>query len=263
MSRVAVVTGASGGIGRDVADRLVKAGYAVFDLSRSGSNRDGVRHIFCDVADQPSAGAAIEAVIAEAGQIDLLFNNAGMGISGAAEYASDADVRRLFDVNFMGALYVMQAAIPYMRQRRAGRIVSTCSVAGEVAIPFQAFYSASKAALIELSMALRAELKPFGIDVAVILPGDIKTGFTSARKKDEVGDDVYGGRIGRSVGRMERDEQSGMDSLVAAKKIVGFLTRRKLKPKYTVGLSYKLLVFLIKVLPASLVSAIIYQLYAK
>ena len=263
ISKTAVVTGGSSGIGRSIALQLANMGYHVFDLSRSGLSHNGIKHIECDITDIHAVSAAFNEIISSGQRIDLLINNAGMGISGAVEFTDEMDARRIFDVNFFGAFYVIQAVTPIMRKQKSGRIINICSVAADIPIPFQAFYSAGKAALCSLSMALRSELRPFGISVAAVLPGDVKTGFTEARKKDHKGDDIYQGRISRSVSRMEKDEQNGIECEKAAAKIVSFAHRRQLKPKYTVGMQYKVFAFLIKVLPASLVTRIVYLMYAK
>ena len=261
--KVVVVTGGSGGIGRDICSQFAEKGYRVYELSRSGEDTASATNIRCDIADAAAVSAAFHQILSETGRIDVLINNAGMGISGAIEFTDYVDAKKIIEVNFFGALYAIQAVVPAMRVQKSGKIINICSVAADIPIPFQAFYSAGKAALCSLSQALGNELRSFGISVAAILPGDVKTGFTDARKKDHVGDDIYSGRINRSVSRMEKDEQGGMDSSKAAKEIVAFVQRRKLKPKYTVGAQYKLFSFLIKILPTSLINRIVYWMYAK
>ena len=132
-----------------------------------------------------------------------------------------------------------------------------------VPIPFQTYYSAGKAAVNSYTMALSNEVKPFGITVAAVMPGDIKTGFTAARQKNIIGDDIYGGRISRSVAGMEKDEQTGMDPAAAGRFIANVALKNSRKPLYTIGLAYKGAVFLTKILPARWLNGLIGMIYAK
>jgi len=142
--------------------------------------------------------------------------------------------------------------------------VNISSVAGVFAIPFQAWYSISKAAVRSMTMALANEVAPYGVQVTSVLPGDIKTGFTAAREKSALGDDAYGGRISRSVARMEKDEQGGMSPEAAARTVARVATKPgSVKPFYTIGFTYKCLVFLERLLPCGVVRKLLYLLYAK
>ena len=145
MNKIAVITGGSSGIGKATALELKKRGLTVYELSR----RD-----------------AIDRVISEQGRIDILINNAGFGISGAVEFTQTEEAMRLFDVNFFGMVRMTEKVIPYMRENGGGRIVNISSVAAVVPIPFQTYYSASKAAISSYSMALANEVGRFGIRVS-------------------------------------------------------------------------------------------------
>lgn len=204
----------------------------------------------------------VAAIEAEAGRIDLVVNNAGFGISGAVECTTPEEARRLFDVDFFGVVNVNHAVLPRMRRAGGGRIVHVSSVAAPVAIPFQAYYSAAKAAINAYSSALRCEVAPFGIDVCAVMPGDLKTGFTAAREKNVRGDTEYGGRISRSVSRMEHDEQTGMPPEKAAAFLCRVALRRRTKPLYAIGPQYSAAVLLSRLLPCRLVSWIVSRLYA-
>ena len=263
MNKVVMITGGSSGIGLCTAAALRDRGCKVYELSRRDSEVTGITHIKCDVTDEAQIAAAVGQVMAENGRIDILINNAGFGISGAVEFTDTADVRRLFDVNFFGMVRMNRAVLPLMRRQGGGRIVNLSSVAAPVPIPFQTYYSAGKAAVNSYTMALSNEVKPFGISVCAVMPGDIKTGFTSARQKNIAGDDIYGGRITRSVAGMEKDEQTGMDPAKAGAFIASVALRNSRKPLYTIGFGYKCAVFLTKVLPARWLNALIGQLYAK
>lgn len=262
-TKIAIVTGASSGIGRETALALLARGCTVYDFSRHDAAVPGLRHIDCDVADEARFRAAVAEVVAAAGRVDILINNAGFGISGAAEFTDNADAGRLLDVNLFGVVNGCKAVIPQMRAQGAGRIVNLSSVAAPVAIPFQAWYSVSKAAVSAYTDALANEVRPFGISLCAVLPGDIRTGFTAAREKSPLGDDVYVGRIARGVAVMERDEAQGMDPARAGAYIAALALRRRVKPEYTVGIKYKFLVLLVRLLPCGLKHRIVGSIYAK
>ena len=261
--KTAVVTGGSSGIGLQTVLALRERGCAVYELSRHGAGTEGVTHIDCDVSDENAVRAAIERVYAERGRIDALVNNAGFGISGAAEFTENAQAKRLLDVNLFGMVNGCRAVIPLMRKQGGGRIVNLSSVAAPCAIPFQVWYSVSKSAVSTYSAALANELRPFGISVCAVLPGDIRTGFTRAREKNPAGDGVYGGRIARSVAVMERDEQNGMDPAVAGRFLADVALRASVKPEYAIGLKYKFFVILARLLPVRLKNYLIGLLYAQ
>ena len=262
--KIAVVTGGTSGIGKATALALKGAGFTVYELSRRAEGVEGLRHIAADVTDESAVNAAVAQIAAETGHIDVLVNNAGFGISGAIEFTETADAKKLFDVNFFGMVNMNRAVVPLMRQAGRGRIVNLSSVAAPVPIPFQAYYSATKAAVNAYTMALANELRPFGITVCAVMPGDIHTGFTAARKKVGQGDDVYGGRISRSVARMEHDEETGMDPARAGAYIAAVAMREGNRhPLYAIRFDYKFFAFLAKVLPARFLNWLIYCLYGK
>jgi NAD(P)-dependent dehydrogenase (short-subunit alcohol dehydrogenase family) len=177
-SRTAFITGASSGIGRAAAVALTRAGWHVIGTSRKaapGEVRDGIRMIACDVTDDASVTQAIAMVQAETGRIDLLVNNAGYALSGAAEESSVGQVQALFDTNFMGLVRVTNAVLPLMRAQGAGRILNVGSVMGLIPGPFGAYYAASKHAVEGYSESLDHEVRPFGIRVAVIEPWATRT----------------------------------------------------------------------------------------
>lgn len=181
--RVILITGSSSGIGKATALEAAARGHRVFasarnpeslrDLERAG----GIRPLALDVTDTASIRDAVTAVLTEAGRVDALVNNAGYGQYGAAEDVTAEEWRRQFDVNLFGAVEAARAVLPAMREKRSGTIVNVSSVAGRIGIPFAAPYCASKHALEAFSDALRVEVAPFGIRVAVIEAGPIQTHF--------------------------------------------------------------------------------------
>lgn len=261
--KIAILTGGTSGIGMQTALALKSAGYTVYELSRRAQGVEGLNHLVADVTDEAAVKKAVDEIVAREGKIDVFVNNAGFGISGAVEFTKTEDAKRLFDTNFFGMVNMNRAVVPVMREAGQGRIVNISSVAGQIPIPFQTYYSAAKAATNSYTMALANELRPYGVTVCAVQPGDIKTGFTKAREKTVDGDDVYGGRIGRSVSRMEHDEQTGMDPAVAGKFIANVAMKKKVSPIYTIGASYSLLTFLTRLMSWKTMNKIIGAIYAK
>ena len=236
MSRVAIVTGASSGIGEAVSRRLLKEGYRVYGLSRRGTVPEGAVGMQLDVTDESHVEEAFREIFQREGRIDLLINNAGFGISGPVEFTDLQSARAQMDVNFFGQFLCARAVLPYMREQKSGRIVFISSVAASMAIPYQAFYSASKAAVSSVALALRNEVKDLGITVTAVLPGDVATGFTDAREKDQntaIGE-VYK-RSESAVAAMEKDERNGMTPDYAADVIFHAASVRRPKPMIVAG----------------------------
>ena len=247
-----IITGGSSGIGKAAAEIFAKKGYMVYELSRHGKNAEGITHIDCDVTSVEQCRNAAQTVFEQQGRIDLLIGNAGMGISGAVEFTEPSEAHRQFDVNFFGAFNIVQAVIPYMRQQRQGRIIFVSSMMAAFSLPFQAFYGATKSAVNSLALALRNELRPFGIKVCALMPGEVKTEFTAARKKSFAGSDVYT-HMEKAVSTMEREEQDGIMPERMARKLLSMAETRHPAALSTVGWRYKLLLLLGKLLPTTFV----------
>ncbi len=189
--KVVLITGATDGLGKAAAILLAEKGYRVYGAGRSAEKRAQLdqmaqerklplQSLELDVCSDDSVRAAVQQVLSEAGQIDVLVNNAGLGYMAVVEELKLADVRQQFETNVFGVLRVTQAVLPQMRARKSGRILMISSVAGLVSPPTYGAYSSSKHALEGLSNALRLELYPFGIQVVLIEPGYIRTGFQQA-----------------------------------------------------------------------------------
>jgi NAD(P)-dependent dehydrogenase (short-subunit alcohol dehydrogenase family) len=175
-ARVALVTGASSGIGHAIARSLAGDGFAVFGTSRKGGGAaDGIEMLALDVRSDESVEACMAGLLERVGKIDVLVNNAGYLLGGAVEETSIDQAKAQFETNFFGAFRVIKALLPAMRAARAGRIVNVTSLAGVVPLPFWGFYNASKFALEGLTETLRYELSPFGISVSAIEAGLIRT----------------------------------------------------------------------------------------
>jgi NAD(P)-dependent dehydrogenase (short-subunit alcohol dehydrogenase family) len=209
--RVALVTGASAGIGRACADRLAAAGWSVTGASRRGTAAAGWTGLVMDVDSDAAVHDGIAGVIKREGRIDALVAAAGWGVAGAAEYTTIAEAKAQFETNFWGCVRVVQAVMPTMRAQRSGRIVLISSIGGVIGIPFQAYYSASKFALEGFAEALAYEVAPFGVHVTLVQPGNIATDFTASRLMAQggEGDSAYAAAMTKAVSAMERDEANG------------------------------------------------------
>ncbi|MCS7178182.1 MAG: SDR family oxidoreductase [Anaerolineae bacterium] len=256
---VVLITGATSGIGKACADHLARRGYRVFGTGRRAPfppDPAPPGHpvlIQMDVTQDDSVQRAVDFVVRETGRLDGVVNNAGFGIAGAVEDTSIEEAKAQLETNFFGVLRVCRAALPVMRAQGEGLIVNIGSLGGVIALPFQALYSASKFAVAGLTEALRLEVRPFGIRVALIEPGDIRTGFTDHRVRVAAWtpDSVYRPWAERALRVMEADERNG-----APPEVVAFLLERILRsshpaPHYRVGPAFQRLAAVLKgILPA-------------
>mgnify|MGYP000737766552 CR=1 FL=1 len=263
MSQVCVITGGTSGIGRCTAQAMLARGYTVYELSRRAEGVAGMQHIVADVTKEETLAAAVAQILQREDHIDVLINNAGFGISGAAELTESSASHAQLELNVFGMDNVTRAVLPVMRAQGGGRIVCMSSIAGIVPIPFQLWYSVSKAAVIAYVLALQNEVRPFNISVCAIMPGDIASGFTDARHKSAAGDDVYSGRIERSVAVMEHDERTGMTPEFAGNFVAKYALKKRSRPLVAMGAAYKGAAVLAKLLPRRTSNWIVGRIYAK
>ena len=211
--QVVIVTGSSSGFGRAIAEALVRDGHSVFATTRAGAAVQGATHIALDVTDDDSVVNCVQSVIRAAGRVDVLINNAGLGIAGAIEDTAVKEARSQFDANFFGLHRMCRAVLPHMRKQGGGLIVNMSSLAGQIAIPFQGLYSASKFAIEGYTEALRMEVRAFGVRVSMIEPGDFATAFTANRRMTEASTPAspYFHACDGAIKRMARDEQANSD----------------------------------------------------
>lgn len=268
---VILVTGASSGIGKAIATLCSDKGYTVYGTSRKasgekvGNNENGgsITMLPLDVTDDASCQSCVNEVLSREGRIDVLVNNAGFGIAGAVEDTSVDEMRSQLETNLFGVHRMSKLVLPVMRKQRSGRIVNISSVAGFLAIPYQAFYSVSKYGVEGYSRALDGEVKRFGIRVCLVQPGDTKTGFTGQRitvKNSNSAD--YADKFNASVKRMEHDEQNGTDPMHIARAVLKVITRKNPPVSVTVGAGYKLIKAVYKILPERLLAFAVRLLYA-
>ncbi|MBQ3108815.1 MAG: SDR family oxidoreductase [Clostridia bacterium] len=261
--KIVLVTGASGGIGLACAKAFLKEGAVVYGTSRSpkAESMNGIRMLPLDVLSEESAAACIAALLEKEGRLDILVNNAGSGIAGPLTDMTTQELSRQLDVNVLGMHRMVRAAMPALFESR-GSIVNISSVAGFVPIPFQSGYSASKYAVESLSESLRAELHPYGVKVALVEPGDTKTGFTASRILTKEVSPRFEAKFCASLARMEKDEQNGAPPEKVAKAVLRAAKSKNPPVRITVGLGYSLLRFVKRLLPDRLVLFIIRLLYA-
>lgn len=258
--QILLLTGGSSGIGKATAEIFAKKGYKVYELSRHGESREGITHIDCDVTKAEDCKAAVEKVIAQEGRIDILISNAGYGTSGSVEFSDVEEVRRQFDVNFFGSIHITQAVLPHMRAQHGGRIIFVSSVAAIFAIPYQAFYSASKFAINAMALSLRNEVKDFGISVCCMLPGDVNSGFTAARTKTLEGTEVYT-HMNKAIESMERDEKKGFAPEAIGHRIFQLAQKKNPDPLNTLGFIYHFYMFLNRIVPTKVAYWIVGSMY--
>lgn len=251
---VALVTGASSGIGEATALKLHALGYTVYAAARRLNRMQslvaaGVHVVAMDVTDDDSMRAGIQEIIARSGRIDVLVNNAGYGAYGAVEDVSIDEARQQFDVNVFGAARLTQLALPHMRKQRAGSIVNITSMGGKIHTPLGAWYHGTKFALEAISDCLRLEVAPFGIDVVVIEPGGIKTEWARIAAdllRATSGQGAYAcqarAMAESMVGEASRKRQSPPQLI--ADTIAKAVTARRPKTRYAVGFGAKPMIFM-------------------
>lgn len=257
---VVLLTGASSGIGYDVAPLLVRYGYTVYGAARRVEKieelaSEGVKALSMDVTDEASMEAAVQQIIDAEGRIDVLINNAGYGSYGAIEDVPIDEARRQFEVNLFGLARLTQLVLPHMRAQGSGRILNISSMAGRITMPLGAWYHATKYALEAFSDTLRMEVAEFGIDVVIIEPGGIETpwGLIAADHLEESSrNGVYAAQAQRVAANMRKlysPSSNLSEPKVISKTILRALEARRPKTRYLVGFGAKPSVFLHTVLP--------------
>lgn len=240
MSKIIVITGASSGIGKALAELYAKDGIVV-NLSRTNA-ADADNFIECDITDEDDVAAAFSVIWQKFGKIDILINNAGVGISGATELLSSDRVRQVMDVNFMGTFYCCKYGLRLME--RGAKVVNISSVTAFFATPFRTVYCAAKAAVSMFSNGIRMELAPSGIQVTAICPAETKTNFTKNRIKEFVTSERYGDRVENAAKGVDDKESKRMPVEDVAAKIYRIVGKKRLKPSYIIGGKFKVLRFI-------------------
>ena len=236
-SKVVLITGASSGIGKAIAEFLHSKNFIVFGTSRNpGKQHLAFPLVALDVTKPETIKSAVAEVIASAGKIDILINNAGVGITGPIEETPDEEIKKAFDTNYFGPIKVIKAVLPEMRKNNGGLIINVTSIAGYMGLPYRGIYSASKGALEITTEAFRMELKDFNIKMTNIAPGDFATNIAAGRYHAPVfKGSPYEDAYGNTLKIMNEHVDQGQDPQLMAKAIYGIIQEKEPKIHYKVG----------------------------
>lgn len=262
--KVILVSGASKGLGRAAAQALHAQGHRVYGTSRDPSGyKVPFPLLAMDLEDPASMEAAVQRVIKEEGHIDVVVANAGSGMAGSVEDSTMAEINGQMQVLFTGTVMFIKAVLPHMRLRTGGLILVTGSMAGRAGVPFQAFYSAGKHALEGFVEALRMEVKPFGVQVALLEPGNFATDFTKGRTLiAKSGSEFYKEQMDRALAVMEHDEVEGSQPESFAWLLCRLVRKPRLRVRYTCGsLFERFAMGLKRVVPGRVFEAIFYHYF--
>ena len=264
MHKVVLITVASSGFGKAIAERLAAKGNIVYGTSRKEKEDKNIRFLVVDVRDRQTIDNAVNHIVEESGRIDVVVNNAGMGIGGSLELATNEEIELQMGTNFRGCVNVCQSVLPIMREQGGGQIINLSSIGGVMGLPYQGFYSASKFAIEGFTEALAAEVRGFGIKVSMVEPGDFATNFTARRVNSEATSKnaSYSQSFARSLSIIEKEENGGLKPEILAKKIEKIINTRHPRLRYVVAnLEQKLSVLLKRIIPGNWMVSILRNYY--
>jgi len=238
MSKVVLITGGSSGIGKSIGEFLHQKGFVVYGTSRNPEKV--LNSIFplvaLDVRNSDSIKNAVNRIIETSGRLDIVINNAGVGITGPLEEIPTEEIRNNFETNFFGPIEVMKAALPQMRKQNSGLIINITSIAGYMGLPYRSVYSASKGALELITEALRMEVKSFGIEIANVAPGDFATNIAAGRYHAPViKDSAYEKVYGEVLATMNDHVDAGSNPNEMAEAVYKIIQTKKPNVHYKVG----------------------------
>lgn len=250
--KTAVIVGASSGIGRETALRLLSRGYRVFNISRTPFKGERVKTLSADAAIEGELGEAVKRAGEDAGAIDLFIYSAGFSMAAPIEYAKSGDYRYLFEVNYFGAVEALRAAAPFLK-RRGGRAILLGSLGGDMPIPYDSFYSSSKAALEMLAREADLELRPHGVRVSALLPGGTATDFTYSRRVYGEEESLsYAPSVKKASAALANMEQGGMNPSLVADAVLKLAEKKNPPPVTAVGGKNNFVRYMNKMLPERL-----------
>jgi len=266
VSLIVVITGASSGIGFAAAQALTELGHKVYGVSRSLAPAAAWEQFAADVTDLAELARVVESITQRHGVIDVLIACAGVGLASPSDGGGEGNLdaaRRLFDVNFFGVAEMVRLCLPRMKQAEKGSIILISSMAGVFPLPYQAFYSVSKAALCAYAAALTAEAQPFGIHITALMPGGVRTPFTDKRQKYEnlFDNPCYPG-YEKAYTAISREERTGMPAEQVVAAILRVLKQKKPPTLKAVGGKYRFMRLLRRVMPEGMVQKIIRKKYS-
>ena len=237
MNKVVLITGGSSGIGKAIGEYLHHKGFVVYGTSR---NPDQITHsvfplVALDVRNPESIATAVAKIISISGRLDVVINNAGIGITGPLEEIPTQEIKNNFETNFFGPIEVMKVVLPQMRQQKSGLIINITSIAGYMGLPYRSIYSASKGALELVTEALRMEVKSFGIRITNVAPGDFATNIASGRYHTPSAGSAYEMSYAANLNRMNEHVDSGSNPIEMADAIFSIIQNPNPKIHYKVG----------------------------
>ena len=226
-----LITGTSAGIGFTLAEYFGKKGHTVFGLSRKNVESNYFKTIPTDITDNAQVQNAIAEVLKTESRIDVLINNAGMGMVGAVEDSSQEEILKLFNLNLVGTVQMMTAVLPKMREQKSGKIINVSSIGSEMGLPFRGFYSASKSAVDKVTEAIRYEVSPWNIQICALHLGDIKTKIAENRVKTKVSK-PYEKTFNKVYSLMNSHVDSGTEPIEVAKYVEQILNKKRWKAHF-------------------------------
>lgn len=229
-----IITGSSAGIGFALAEYFGKKGNEVFGLSRKNVESEYFTTIPTDITNNKEVQNALEEILKTTDSIDLLINNAGMGMVGAIEDSTQEEILKLFNLNLVGSVQMMTAVLPKMREQKAGKIINISSIGSEMGLPFRGFYSASKSALDKVTEAIRYEVSPWNIEVCSLHLGDIKTKIAENRMRTKILE-PYQKTFEKVYSLMNSHVNDGSEPLEVASYIENLLNKKTWKAHYYFG----------------------------
>ncbi len=237
MKKVVLITGASSGLGKELARQLCQRNYRVYGTSRRPKEQpEGYHLLAMDVREAESVEQAVAELIRREGRIDILINNAGIGIAGPLEQLSMENIEKVLDTNVKGVVRSCQAVLPHLRHAGGGKIINISSIGALFGLPYRGVYCASKAAVGLVTEALRMEVRAFGIQACTILAGDIQTNINANRIRDYREDShAYKTSFERVYAGIDEDVDKGMPAEEVARQVVRIAERQRLKPHYIIG----------------------------
>jgi short-subunit dehydrogenase len=266
MSKVVFITGGSSGIGKSVGDYLCTKGYIVYGTSRNPANyreTTSFKLLEMDVTDNDSVLAAVSEVLRNEKRLDVLINNAGVGITGPIEETPDTEIQKAFDTNVYGPIRVMKAVIPQMREQQSGLIINITSIAAYMGLPYRGIYSATKAAFEITTEAFRMETQQFGIEMTNLAPGDFATNIAAGRyHAPQLKESPYRKAYGQTLEMMNAHVDAGEDPVKMARAIHSIIETKKPRIHYKQGaFLQKFSVVLKRVLPDRLYERMLMKHY--
>lgn len=263
--KVILITGGSSGIGKSIGIYLTQKGYKVYGTTRNLNKYKDFKEfklLELDVTNSDTITKTVSHVINEEGRIDVLINNAGVGITGAIEETPIDEIDKAFDTNLNGPIRMIQSVLPQMRNQKNGLIINITSIAGNMGLPYRGIYSASKGALSIVTEALRMETKDFGVKITDIAPGDFATNIAAGRYHAPINDSSPYSSYANVLDMINNDVDSAQNPIEVAKKVHSIILMAKPKVHYKVGMFLqKFSLFLKKVLPDTLYEKLLLNHY--